>query len=31
MDDVSLILKALEFAARRHRTQKHKGKDQSPI
>ena len=30
MDDVGLILRALEFAARRHRTQKRKGEDQSP-
>src|SRR5450759_3356303 len=29
-DDVGLILRALEFAASRHRTQKRKGKDQSP-
>lgn len=30
MDDVGLILRALEFAAARHRTQKRKGEDQSP-
>ena len=30
MNDVGLILKALEFAAWRHRTQKRKGEDQSP-
>jgi guanosine-3',5'-bis(diphosphate) 3'-pyrophosphohydrolase len=30
MDDTSLILKALEFAAIRHRTQFRKGKDKSP-
>lgn len=30
MDDVGLILRALEFAAGRHRTQKRKGADQSP-
>jgi guanosine-3',5'-bis(diphosphate) 3'-pyrophosphohydrolase len=30
MDSVSLILKALEFAAVRHRTQFRKGKDKSP-
>ena len=30
MNDVCLILKALEFAAWRHRTQKRKGEDQSP-
>lgn len=29
-DDVGLILRALEFAARRHRTQKRKGEDKSP-
>lgn len=30
MDDIGLILRALEFAASRHRTQKRKGEDQSP-
>jgi GTP diphosphokinase / guanosine-3',5'-bis(diphosphate) 3'-diphosphatase len=30
MDDISLVLKALEFAAVRHRTQFRKGKDKSP-
>lgn len=30
MDDVGMILKALEFAARRHRTQFRKGEDKSP-
>ena len=30
MDDVGMILRALEFAACRHRTQKRKGEDQSP-
>lgn len=30
MNDIGLILKALEFAAERHRTQKRKGEDQSP-
>lgn len=30
MDDVGLILRALEFAVRRHRTQKRKGEEQSP-
>jgi len=30
MDDISLILKALEFAAIRHRKQFRKGKDKSP-
>jgi len=29
-NDVGLILRALEFAAGRHRTQKRKGEDQSP-
>lgn len=29
-DEVGLILRALEFAAGRHRTQKRKGEDQSP-
>ncbi|MDO9580530.1 MAG: HD domain-containing protein [Bacteroidales bacterium] len=30
MDDVGLILRAFEFAATKHRTQKRKGEDQSP-
>lgn len=30
MNDVGFILRALEFAAGRHRTQKRKGEDQSP-
>jgi guanosine-3',5'-bis(diphosphate) 3'-pyrophosphohydrolase len=30
MDDISLVLKALEFAAIRHRNQFRKGKDKSP-
>jgi guanosine-3',5'-bis(diphosphate) 3'-pyrophosphohydrolase len=30
MDDIGLILRAMEFAAARHRSQKRKGEDQSP-